>query len=134
LQIYDGRKFFYQWDVNQKITSDAFEVGDKIHFYNVDQTNTLDVLAYELDGKVVVDVPNILLQSSHPITVYRYINDGDAAQTVSEYKFKVMQRAKPDTYVYTETEKYTVEEIVAETVAELVKPSAEIKNNILYVN
>ena len=69
------------------------------------QATALPLIAYELDGKVVVDVPNILLQSAQPITVYRYINNADnSGHTLEEQQFKVKQRAKPDDYVYTETE------------------------------
>ena len=104
MQIYDGREQFYQWDVNQKITSSTFKVGDEIHFFNIKQATALVVVAYELAGKVVADVPNILLQSSHPVIVYHCITVGDTSNTVAKVEFKVDQRAKPDDYVYTETE------------------------------
>ena len=98
--IYDGRPCFYQWDTNQKITSPNFEVGDEIHFFNIKQKNAIVVLAYRLEDKVVADVPNILLQSSYSITAYRYVYES----TIEECTFTVTQRAKPDDYVYTETE------------------------------
>jgi hypothetical protein len=104
LQIYDGRKSFYQWDLNQKLTSKRFEVGDEIHFFNAKQSSALVTVAYELDGKIVVDVPNILLQSSLPITVYRYIDAEDSSKTVEQWQIDVTQRPKPADYIYTETE------------------------------
>lgn len=108
MQIYDGRKYFYQWDLNQKITSDSFRVGDEIHFVNIKQMTALVVAAYELDGKIVANVPNILLQESYPIIVYRCIANGDAASTIDKCKFGVEKRPKPDDYGYTETELYTI--------------------------
>lgn len=108
MQIYDGRKYFYQWDLNQKITSDSFRVGDEIHFVNIKQMTALVVAAYELDGKIVANVPNILLQESYPIIVYRCIANGDAASTIDKCKFSVEKRPKPDDYGYTETELYTI--------------------------
>lgn len=105
--IRDGRQSFYQWDLNQQITSTSLKVGDEIHFFNSKQPTALVVIAYELDGKVVADVPNILLQSSQPIAVYRYITNGETAHTVEEYRFNVIQRARPDDYIYTETEVLT---------------------------
>jgi hypothetical protein len=107
LQILDGRESFYQWDINQQITGD-FKAGDEIHFYNIKLPTALVVIAYESDGKVVADVPNILLQSSLPITVYRYINGSDTSFTIDEHTFTVIQRAKPDDYVYSETEVLTI--------------------------
>ena len=104
MRIYDGRPSFYQWDTNQKITSDQFKVGDEIHFFNIKQPNALVVLAYELDNNIVVDVPNILLQKSYPIIAYRVYVDDDGKATIEERQFKVKQRPKPEDYVYTETE------------------------------
>ncbi len=118
LQIYDGRTSFYQWDLNQKITSNTFKVGDEIHCFNMRQSTALVVIAYELDGKVVADVPNILLQSSCPITVYRYINNNNNARTIEEYLFEVKQRPKPDDYIYTETDVYNIETIIDQALLE----------------
>lgn len=115
--IYDGRESFYQWDLNQKITSTAFKVGDEIHFFNMRQPNALVVKAYELDGKVVADVPNILLQRSLPISVYRYIEDDNGSRTIEEYHFDVKQRSKPDDYVYTETEVWTYRKLEERIIA-----------------
>ena len=104
MKIYDGRPSFYQWDTNRKITSDQFKVGDEIHLFNIKQPNALVVLAYELDNKIVVDVPNILLQKSYPIIAYRIYVDDDGKETIEEHQFDVNQRPKPENYVYTETD------------------------------
>lgn len=119
MQIYDGRESFYQWDLNQKITSDAFEVDDMIHFFNMRQTNALVVKAYELDGVVVADVPNILLQTALPITAWKYVYDEHSAQTVMEDTFKVEQRPQPYDYFYTETELYELRKEVVVAINEL---------------
>lgn len=124
LKIYDGRERFYQWDIDQKITSNTFKVGDEIHFYNRKLSTTPVVIAYELGGKVVADVPNILLQSSSPITAYRYITDENGSKTIEEHTFEVTQRPKPDDYVYTETEIYTIKTAVDKALLE-AKESGE---------
>lgn len=108
MNILDGRKSFYQWDLNQKITSEKFKVGDEIHFHNVRQSEALVVLAYEFDGKVVADVPNILLSTPLPIHAYVYVTEDTACKTIYEKIFTVEQRAKPSDYVYSETELYTI--------------------------
>lgn len=103
MRIYDGRNYFYQWDTDQKITH-KFNVGDEVHFYNMKQRNALPVAAYELDGEVVADVPNILLQSAYPIHVYWMRLNKNGRYTREDFIFKVKQRPKPDDYAYTETE------------------------------
>lgn len=114
MRIYDGRDTFYQWDLNQKITSNEFTVGEEIHFTNPKQQSALVVLAYEFDDKVVADVPNILLQNSYPITAYRYVFNGNSSYTLDEHTFGVEQRPKPDSYVYSETEIYTLKTVIEE--------------------
>lgn len=104
MRIIDGRRAFHQWDINQRITSDTFQVGDEIHFSTKTQDNAFVVLAYDHEGTVVADVPNILLQEHFSILAYRYTLDGESAQTIESQAFAVERRAKPDGYVYTETE------------------------------
>lgn len=87
-----------------KLTCDDFKVGDTIHFITVEHSEPLGILTYQLDDKVVVDVPNILLQSAYPITAFRYICEGECVQTVDEATFKVVARCKPSDYIYEETE------------------------------
>lgn len=110
----EGRNYFYQWDTNQKITSGGFAVGDEIHFYNRKQSMALVTMAYEFEGKVVADVPNCLLESSYPITVYRYVYNKDSGYTLDRQNFEVQQRAKPDHYVYEETDLYTFGKLLNE--------------------
>ena len=125
MTIYDGRKSFYQWDLNQRLV-DNFKVGDEVHFYNYRQPTALVVLAYELDGKTVVDVPNALLQTACPITACRYVYDGTSAHTKEECTFAVEQRAKPSDYVYNETELYTITTAVNKALED-AKNSGEFK-------
>lgn len=112
MTIYDGRKSFYQWDIDQKVTSSNLQVGDEVHFYNMTLQKALVVKAYVLDGVVVADVPNIILQEALAVKVYHYVTDKNSRRTRDEYKFAVTARAKPEDYVYTETELLTVEEYV----------------------
>lgn len=103
MRIYDGRDSFYQWDSNQKVVHN-FKVGDEVHFVNLKQPTALTVRAYQLNGDVVADVPNILLQSSYPIYIYWMNLNEDSQFTKEEFTFSVNQRAKPSGYVYTATE------------------------------
>lgn len=104
INIYGGRTSFWQWDSDQKVTSSNFKVGDKIHFFNMKNSTALVTLAYELDGVVVADVPNILLQKPLPLMVYHYIDTEDSHFTNIKKTFEVNQRPKPDDYICTQTE------------------------------
>ena len=105
MRIYNGRNSFYQWDTNQKLIHN-FKAGDEVHFANM-ITNPLTASAYELDGMVVVDVPNILLQYAYPIHVYWVYIDQYGQYTRDEFVVNVTKRPKPSGYVYTETEVMT---------------------------
>ena len=111
MKIHDGRNSFYQWDLNQKLTSDTLQVGDEVHYSSAKQTKALVTVAYELNGNVVSDVPNILLQNAHLVRVERYIKTGNSEFTIKQYAFKVKPKAKPSDYIYTETEVKNWEEI-----------------------
>lgn len=128
MQILDGRKELYQWDIRPKITSNRFKVGEEIHFTNIKQTKALPVLTKEYNGKVVVEVPSILLQNAFPITVYWYVTIDDSSFTKEEYQLPVKQKPKPEDYVYTETEILTVEDYVNKAVNE-AKESGEFKGD-----
>lgn len=111
MKILDGRTSFYQWDTNQQVVCDSFEVGGEVHFYNLKQPKALIVSAYELNGVIVANVPNILLQSSYPITVYKMYVDSFGRHTRKEYTFKVHQRPRPTDYVYTEVEIFNYKDL-----------------------
>jgi hypothetical protein len=104
MRILDGREQLYQWDIKPKITLDNVVVGEVFHFFSMGQPNALPVLAKEFEGKVVIEVPSILLQKSYPITVYRYVENNDSSYTKEEWTLVVKQKPKPTDYVYTETE------------------------------
>lgn len=102
-KIQNNKKAFYQWDTNQQIlvTVDCSEV----HFTNDDE-KALVVEVRELLGHKYVTVPNILLQEAKCITAYAY-----EGHTKYQKTFRVIARAKPDDYVYTETEVLSYKEI-----------------------
>ena len=106
IYIYDGRDKFYQWDINQKLVIENDEVN-LVNFSTAAQSQALVCEIYELDGKRVVDVPNILLTDSWDINVYAKC-DLCVRETA---KFEIVERVKPDDYVYTETEVMTWERL-----------------------
>ena len=98
-KIYDGRENFYQWDTERKlIVSDASI--KEVHFSDAIESVALVCEVYELDGLLVVDVPNVLLQTEWRINVYAFTDKHTKVGTT----YKVLPRSKPSDYVYTETE------------------------------
>lgn len=98
LEIYNGRKCFYQWDINQKVKvlDDAVK---ELHFDN-GTGKALVCAVYEYEGQRVADVPNILLQAYLSIRVYAYCGECVRYEKV----YEVEKRSKPEDYIYTETE------------------------------
>lgn len=105
IQIYDGRKHFYQWDLNRKLIIEDASVKE-VHFCNRTDNCSLVCKPYLENGQYLVDVPNILLQTAWKIRVYAYVG-----YTKHEECFEVIARTKPADYIYTETEILTWEEL-----------------------
>ena len=111
--IYDGRQKFYQWDLDRKLIVDDNTINE-VHFCNRTDECSLVCEVYDLDGKRVVNVPNVLLQTDWRINVYGY----DKNYTKHNEVFEVVRRSKPADYVYTETEIKNYDEL-AERVTQI---------------
>ena len=105
-KIYDGRETFYQWDINQKLIVSDDSITE-VHFSN--RTDNLSLVRdiYNEGDLRVVFVPNVLLQTNWPIKVYAYRKD----HTEVSQTFRVIEKAKPQDYVYTPDEVKTWEEL-----------------------
>ena len=92
----------YQWDINRQLLIDSAELGSDfvIHCCYAEDSNAPVVEPKRVEDKVLVNIPNILLQRHGHLRVYVVV-EGD---TVYDATFYVMARPKPDDYVYTETE------------------------------
>lgn len=109
-KLLDGRAELYQWDLDRKVIVYDPTIHE-VHFCNKESKHSLVTEVYELDGQRVADIPNILLQDIWPIRAYGqcgqcYVKDSTT--------FNLIRRAKPDDYIYTETEIYSVEELAKE--------------------
>ena len=98
-KIYDGREYFYQWDLDRKLIVEDLEVRE-VHFTNRATNDAYVCETYVEDGKTLVNVPNILLQTNWRIQAYAY----DGKHTKHEKCYEVKSRSKPNDYAYTETE------------------------------
>lgn len=118
MYIKDNKKQLYQWDLNQKIVVEN-ELVKEVHFSNP-TTGALVVIVE--DG--MANIPNILLQEAFDIKAFGYCGEC-VRETLT---INVIARAKPEDYVYTETELKTWEEYgkqieeLEERIEDLEKP------------
>lgn len=98
-KINGGGTAFDQWDLDKQVTEEHMNVGDKVRFRNA--SGEVHVMyAYDMDGAVVVNVPNKLLQTAGVIVVDLLGNP--TCRTM----INVKAQAKPDNYVYVESDSY----------------------------
>lgn len=105
-RIYDGRETFFQWDLDRKLIVNDSSIKE-VHFCNRTAECALPVATYKEGELTLVNVPNLILQESFRVNVYAY----DENYTKHAARFEVIPRSKPDTYVYTETEIKTWDEL-----------------------
>ena len=105
-RIYDGRKEFYQWDLNCKLIVEDKSIS-QVHFCNRTGECSLLRYVYEVNGLYLVDVPNLLLQDNWDIKVYGY----DANHTKHSETFDVVHRTRPENYVFTDVEQKIWEQL-----------------------
>jgi hypothetical protein len=104
LSILDGRRDFWQWDTGQLLLVNDPACGE-VHYCDGTEERALVAKIKTLeDGRRAADVPNILLQTYGILVAYLYQEDEHGASTRKDYQFRVLPRAKPEDYVYTETE------------------------------
>lgn len=108
--IFNERNQFWQWDTGQRLIVDD-DVCPEVHFCNGTDECSLVCEVYMEDGRLLVNVPNILLQSAKTIKVFAYVRVGDEKYTRRMQAFSVLPRTKPADYVYTETETKTWDDL-----------------------
>jgi hypothetical protein len=96
----------YQWEIGRKIQ--IIPVGglriSVVHFSAVGDVNALVVEPKTENGRIIADIPNILLQTGRNIVVYVVDVSEAGIETLRDCVLAVRGRAKPADYVYTETE------------------------------
>lgn len=93
----------YQWDTGQRMWLIHGAAGWRVDFL-YDGGEPLSVESYEEGGRILTDIPNILLQKSGFLRMLIYARTERSGETVVEQVLKVISRPKPSDYVYTETE------------------------------
>lgn len=110
----------YQWELGRKIeiTPPTNTGVDKVEFSHAVDSEALQVIPKKESGKIIADIPNVMLQSGAPIFVYLTYTPGDSLETTASFVLPVIKRPKPTDYIYTETEVVTIERAIEAAVEE----------------
>lgn len=103
----------WQWDLNRRIAVEH-PACHQVHFCSENGENALVCQVYQENESFFVDIPNVLLQTDDPLKVYAFVTDSDGKRTAICETFVVNARPKPQDYIYTETETWSVEKAVGE--------------------
>lgn len=122
----------YQWDTGRSIEISPRENHkvDEVHFKNPHGDTAYVVKPKEADGKITAPIPNILLQETTMLHVYVTMYTSDGEQTIFDNKFSIIQRQRPDDYLYEETQIFTVKEAIKSVLRE-AKESGELADMIM---
>lgn len=104
ISIKDGK--LYQWDTGRIVMCKAPEGMwiDEIHLDNYTTKNAIILNTY-LDGDYVcAKIPDVVLQKLNPINIYTVMKVEDNEKTIESMQFNIIQRKKPEDYVYEEEE------------------------------
>lgn len=109
LSTSDSKGKFYQWDADRYLIAKGLPDGCEIHFASKKLPEPIALSLHELDGNLICDIPDELLQDTESFTVYAYLTDEHGSRTVYTRTFTVDGRPKPPGYVYTPEERKTWE-------------------------
>lgn len=104
MRLLDERTYAFQWDSNIYVVLPKANVGDEVHFAHRKDKRSLVVIAKEIGAIVVAMVPNLLLQKAGFIQIYHFITDEKGNRTVNREELKVLEKEKPDDYLYEESQ------------------------------
>lgn len=126
-------KYLYQWDRNQRVVLDGVAAGTEVHYSCSGFDGGPVLVAYDEGGIIYADVPNLFLTSAGTIRVWLHMDDGNRGTTVFSASITVRPKAKPDDYVYTQTEIRTWESLAAQIAAivDKITPNPEFEG-LLY--
>lgn len=105
----NGRKELFQWDMGQSIVLLNEILPIEVHFQNINSTHALVVELVDNEAPI----PNILLQEPFPIEIYLFYKNNNESRTIKRKTLTVIPRAQPADYVYTETEVFKYETVLA---------------------
>lgn len=92
-----------QWDRGRTLHIRGLDLPPltQVHFADKINTEALCVAStQEVDGSLAVNIPNVMLETTHDIYAWVYLTDEELGKTVKTIILKVEKRAKPQDYDY----------------------------------
>lgn len=135
MRIDDSYTSLTQWDTGRKIILDQSETCDQVHFTNRSFGATFDMQTYQLNGDLVANIPDELLQSSSPLMVYCYVVREDGESTTVAQEFPVRTRNKPLGYIYDPDDQTRIKEFnkfVDETIDEMNGIKSDVEATVVH--
>lgn len=127
ITIADGRGALWQWDTGRRVKITDGNGVKQVHYQNKCFGRSVDV-DIDTDGTAII--PDELLQDWHTLTAYAYVTDDAGAYTMVQQDFIVHKRAKPAGYVYTPTDRMTLQTIQRQ-IGDLSDLTTEAKENLV---
>lgn len=128
MNIFDGRKAFYQWDTNRKIRLNA--PCQELHIGRGGDETTIDVKVLDSGGDYYAEVPDEILQDAAPFIAYGYVTTPDGNYTRVQQRFAVIAHEKPAGYIYTPAERLTWAQLQAQ-IGDLSNLTTEVKTSLV---
>lgn len=100
----------YQWDTGRivKVVPDEDVTVREVHFSTKRMDYAYVLKTYTEDGVTYCAIPNIILQQTGRLLCYEVCENSDGEETIAEATFNITKRNRPEDYVYTEQEHFTV--------------------------
>lgn len=119
----------YQWDTGRivKVVPDEDVTVHEVHFSTKRMDYAYVLKTYTEDGVTYCAIPNIILQQSSRLLCYEVCENSDGEETIAEATFSITKRNRPEDYVYTEKEHFTV--VSLENRLAKVEESAHVHKN-----
>lgn len=105
IEVINGK--LYQWDTGRyvQVTPKVGETVNEVHCYGENDSIAKNLLLTTQEGGVVrAQIPNDILQNNQKITICALMITEGCCRTTETRQEYVWSRARPDDYVYTETE------------------------------
>lgn len=127
IKLADGRNELWQWDTGRKVVFDD-ETVKQAHFQNHSSGygRTIDVDVEDGAAKI----PDELLQTALPLTVYAYVGEESDGYTKVERVFAVKPRKRPAEYVFTPADQLTLRKLES-MIGNLDDLTTTAKNNLV---
>lgn len=130
IKLADGRSELYQWDTGRKVVIDDESIK-RVHYQNRFYGRTIDVdtIGVDVSGGLAI-IPDRLLQSCSPLTVFAWSGNPDDGYTKIEKTFEVHKRNKPSDYVFTPVDQKTLGDLQKQ-IGDLADLTTEEKDTLV---